>query len=107
LSTRGKGKSKGRGERRERRPARPLAEYKERIAAEQARPPREQISLKRRIGRLFPLLGIIGVPELGLMITVISAIVFIWAKPHLWTVGLVLTIAGLLITRYGAGWLSK
>ena len=102
-----KGKARGKGRAKAKTPARPLAEYKQRIETEKEQAPKERRSLKQRVWRLFPLLGIIGVPELGLMITVASAIVFIWAKPHLWGLGVVLTIAGLLITRYGADWLRR
>jgi hypothetical protein len=85
--------------------ARPLAELKKRMEAEAARQTAPRRTMKQRVGGLFPLFGVVGIREFGLALTLVGAILFIWVWPHLWPVGVVLTIAGLATTRYGEGWM--
>ncbi len=79
---------------------RPLAEYKDRMAKRKAR-----AGLRARILGSFPWFGVIGVRELGLAIIILSlASTWFWARYRMW--GLVGSILGFLVMRYGEDWLK-
>ncbi len=101
----GQKKIGGAGKRPERKPARPLKEYNERLAKEQARAKGSKRSLRERIAAVMPLFGVIGVREIGLAVTIISAVTLIWIlRQYAW--GLLVVGLGFVLMRYGDNWLK-
>ncbi len=92
------------GRRGKRKPARPLAELRERLAKEAAvgRGPRR--TLKQRVAGALPLLGFLGVREIGLAVALAGAITLIWVWHQYFVWGLIVVAVGLCIMRYGEHW---
>ncbi|HCJ09578.1 MAG TPA: hypothetical protein DHW14_00230 [Clostridiales bacterium] len=99
------GGRRGRGRKKKApRPARPLAELKERekkrAQAASARP----VSLRERVAGVLPLFGVINVRELGLIAAIAGGTMAMW--PHLRPWGFLLAAAGFVVMRYGENWLA-
>lgn len=86
-----------------RAPARPLAELRERQAREEARVGSERLSLRQRIGRAFPLFGVVGPRELGLILAIVGGTTAMWPVYRAW--GFLIAGLGFVVMRYGEGWL--
>lgn len=86
-----------------RTPARPLAELRQRQAREEARAGTERPSLRQRIGRAFPLFGMVGPRELGLILAIVGGTTAMWPVYRAW--GFLIAGLGFVVMRYGEGWL--
>lgn len=94
------------GKRGERKPARPLAELNARLAKEAARGRGSKLSLRQRIAAAMPLLGFLGVREIGLGVVLTGAITLMWIWHRYFVWGLVVVAIGLYIMRYGESWVK-
>jgi len=84
------------------RAARPLADYKTELARARQRP---RQSLVERLGGAFPLFGVIGVRELGLVVAIAGGTIAMWPLLRPW--GFLVAVGGFLIMRYGGKWLGR
>lgn len=88
-----------------RKPARPMAEFDARLAKEAAKGSKR--SLRQRIAGAMPFFGLFGIREIGLGITLAGAITLmgIWHQYFIW--GVLVTIVGIAIMRYGEAWVKR
>lgn len=98
---RGRGKADS-----ERKPARPLAELKERLAKEAARRGTPRPTLRERLAAALPLAGLFGIREIGLAVALVGAVTLIWVWHQYFMWGLLVVAIGLVIMRYGESWLK-
>ncbi len=86
------------------RPARPLAELKEREKKRAEAASRRPGSFRQRVAKVLPLFGVINVRELGLITAIAGGTMAMW--PHLRPWGFLLAAAGFVVMRYGENWLA-
>lgn len=88
-----------------RTPARPLAELEERRAREKARTPKEGLTLRQRVSQAFPLFGVVGTRELGLILAIAGGTAAMW--PRYRALGFLVAALGFVVMRSGEGWLRN